>query len=518
MRKPWKLLALLALIFSLGCEGPAPSRPVELPGKSPGSGALNQAGEGKSYRFRWVKCDYGNLPVEIDCGQLTVPVDRLNQQAGKIRLAVTILRSQGSMRGNSTPTADPLLVIAGEPGSAATLDVQYWLENPLLKEHDIILMDLRGTGKSDPSLNCTEIKEPGDANNSKVVSACRQRLEGKSIDLKQYTSAQSAADLNDLQQALGYQKWDVLGVSYGARVALTLLRDYPRGVRSLVLDSVYPPEVNIFEEQAVNEAQAIQDFFTGCHQDPQCQYGYPDLEQVYEALIASLDEDPRQVMVADPHTGEARMITLDGEQMTQLIVQALNSPETLARIPYLIYETHYGNDHAVAGLMFPASGGLAGGSATQDKDKQRAFAEGAFYSVLCAEELPFNNRGAAEAAVRQSGLPLAKRLFNQVESIFEHCQDWKITKAGEIETQPVNSPVPTLLLAGEYDPFTPPRWAEKAAQGLSGSQVLKFPGVGHLVLNLGSCPQDIVAAFLANPDEPLDTTCINDLQVEYWLP
>jgi pimeloyl-ACP methyl ester carboxylesterase len=518
MRRSWKPLALLTLLVCFGCESLAPSRPAELPGKSAGTGAQNQASEGKSYRFRWVKCDYGNLPVEIDCGQLTVPVDRADPQSGKARLAVTILRSQGGPGGNNPSTAEPLLVIAGEPGSAATLDVQYWLENPLLKERDIILMDLRGTGKSEPSLNCTEIKQPDDAGNSKLVSACRQRLEGKSIDIGQFNSAQSAADLDDLRQALGYEQWDVLGISYGARVALTLLRDYPLGVRSLVLDSVYPPEVNMFEEQAVNGAQAIQDFFTGCHQDPQCQYDYPDLEQVYEALIASLDEEPRQVMVADPLTGEARMITLDGEQMTQLIVQALNSPETLARIPYLIYETHYGNDHAVAGLMFPASGGPTGGTATQDKDKPRAFAEGAFYSVLCAEELPFNNRGAAEAAVRQSGLPPAKLLFNQVESIFQRCQDWKITKAGEIETQAVSSPVPALLLAGEYDPYTPPRWAEQASQGLLDSQVLEFPGAGHSVLSLGACPQDIVAAFLAHPDQPLDTTCINDLQVEYWLP
>jgi pimeloyl-ACP methyl ester carboxylesterase len=518
MRKPWKLLALLALLISLGCEGQAPTRPAVLPGKSAGSGPQNQASEGKSYRFRWVKCDYGNLPVEIDCGYLTIPADHADPQSGKVRLAVTILRSQSSPGGNSTPTAEPLLVIAGEPGSAATLDVQYWLENPLLKERDIILVDLRGTGKSEPSLNCTEIKEPGDDSNSKLVSACRQRLERKSIDLGQFTSAQSAADLDDLRQALGYAQWDVLGISYGARVALTLLRDYPEGVRSLVLDSVFPLEVNIFEEQAVNGARAIQDFFTGCHQDPQCQYGYPDLEQVYEALIAALDDDPRQVMVADPRTGEARMIRLDGEQMMQLIIQALNSPETLARIPYLIYETHYGNDHAVAGLMFPASGGPAGGSTTQDPDEPRAFAEGAYYSVLCAEELPFNNRGAAEAAVRQSGLPLAKLLFSQVESVFERCQDWKVAQAGEIENQAASSPVPALLLAGEYDPFTPSRWAEQAARGLPDSQVLEFPGAGHSVLSLGTCPQGIVAAFFANPDQPLDTACINDLQVEYWLP
>ena len=518
MRKSWKLLSLLALLFTLGCEGLAPSRALDLPGQSAQPGPQDQTGQGKAFRFRWVKCDYGNLPVEIDCGHLTVPVNRTDPQGGKTRLEVTILRSQGPSSGSSAPTAEPLLVLAGEPGSAATLDIQSWLENPLLKKRDLILVDLRGTGNSEPSLNCTEIDESGDLSNSKEVSACRRRLEGKSIDLGQFTSAQSAADLDDLRQALGYEKWDVLGISYGTRLALTLLRDHPQGVRSLVLDSVYPPEVNIFEEQAVNGARAIQDFFTGCHQDPECQYGYPDLEQVYDDLIASLDKDPRQVMVADPRTGEARMILLDGRQMTELIVEALNNPETLARIPYLIYETHYGNDHAVAGLMFPGSGSPAGGSAEQDKDERRAFAEGAFYSVLCAEEMPFNNRGLAEAAARQPDLPLARLLYGPVESLFDRCQDWKAPKAGQIETQPVSSAIPALILSGEYDPLTPPGWAEQAAQGLSGSRVLEFPAAGHSVLSLGDCPLEIVGEFLDNPSGPLDTACINDLQVEYWLP
>lgn len=517
MRHLWKVFTLLALLVGSGCGSLSPPQAGNSQPRSEASEAMSQGKPGKSSRFRWVKCEYGNLPVEIDCGQLTVPVNRANPEAGRIRLAVTILRSGGGAEAGGRPALDPVLILAGQPGSAATLNVQDWLENPILKNRDLILMDLRGTGKSQENLNCPEVEKniPGDLN---ALQDCRRRLEHEGYALEQYTSAQTAADLNDLRQALGYESWNVLGISYGTRVALTLLRDYPQGVRSVVLDSTYPLEVNTQEEQAINAAQAIQDLFSGCHQDPQCAYGYPDLEQVFSNLIDSLDQDPKQISVADPRTGEIVEVSLDGDRMAGLIQEALNTPETLARIPYIIYETQYGNAHAIAGLMFPSSGSQAVPSPQDAKAAQRLFTEGANYSVLCAEEVGFNKPNLAKAAVRESGLPLAEHLYWQVEQTFERCQTWNSKTADEIENQAVASPIPALILSGEYDPLTPTRWARLAAQNLPDSDVLVFPAVGHTVHNLGECPQKIVADFFANPVDPPDTACIEDLKVEYWLP
>jgi pimeloyl-ACP methyl ester carboxylesterase len=507
-------LILLALLLISGCGAFPPSRAVNIPRAAEETNQQRQNPPGRGYRFRWVKCEYGNLPVEIDCGYLNVPVDRTDPRSPRIRLAVTILRARG---GGMSAAPDPVLILSGQPGSAATFDIREWLESPLLDERDIILMDLRGTGKSQPNLNCPEFEEgnPGDV---KALQACRKRLEREHIVLDQYTSAQSAADLNDLRQALGYESWNVLGISYGTRVALTLLRDFPEGIRSVVLDSVYPLEVNIFEEQAVNAAQAIQAFFTACHQDAQCAFTYPDLEQVFGDLLISLDKNPRPVMVADPRTGEIQMVALDGNRMASLIMEALNTPETLARIPYLIYETQYGNDHAIAGLMFPSSYNGAALTPEQAKEIRRAFAEGAYYSLICAEEAAFNDLKAAESAARESGSPLAERFYSEVRTLFERCQAWNVKAAESIETQAIASPVPALLLSGEYDPLTPPHWAQIAAHGLPDSKMLVFPATGHHVLNLGACPQGIVAEFIANPVAPIDDSCINDLQVEYWLP
>jgi pimeloyl-ACP methyl ester carboxylesterase len=105
--------------------------------------------------------------------------------------------------------------------------------------------------------------------------------------------------------------------------------------------------------------------------------------------------------------------------------------------------------------------------------------------VLCAEEVGFNNPTVAKAAVRASDLPLAEHLYSLVEQIFDRCQVWNVKTTGEIENQAVASPIPALILSGEYDPITPTRWARLAAQNLPDSDVLVFPAVGHTVLDLG---------------------------------
>jgi pimeloyl-ACP methyl ester carboxylesterase len=168
--------------------------------------------------------------------------------------------------------------------------------------------------------------------------------------------------------------------------------------------------------------------------------------------------------------------------------------------------------------MFPSSGNQAVPNPPGSKAEQRAFTEGAYYSVLCGEEVGFNKPGVAKAAVRESGLPLAEHLYWQVEQIFERCQIWNVNTADEIENQAVASPIPALILSGEYDPVTPTRWARLIAQNMPDSDVLVFPAVGHTVLNLGACPQNIVADFFANPVNPPDAACMEKLKVEYWLP
>ncbi|MDI6696471.1 MAG: alpha/beta hydrolase [Anaerolineales bacterium] len=464
-------------------------------------------------KFKWVKCPYGNLPIEIDCGYLVVPANHFNPQDGKIRLPVTILRSKGN-----DEAAEALVYLAGGPGSSAMDDIQAWLDQPYLKDRDLILFDQRGSGKAEPSLNCYEVEKSTPKDRSKAIQQCYKRLKGQGIDLNVYNSAQSAADLNALRNVLNYESWDLLGVSYGTRLALTMLRDFPQGIRSVILDSVYPLEVNAYEERAVNGARAIETLFHHCAEDESCAHAYPDLPQVFEDLLITLDNNPSEVKVTSPLSGEEVRITLNGSKMASLVFEALYHPETIARIPYVIYEAQYGYREAIAGLMFPQSQ-EGRRSLIQSRVSNRLYAsEGSFFSVECNEEVRFNSLTKAESAIKESKLMLARYLFSDVRSIFEFCQIWDSGIAREVENQPVTSTIPALIFAGEYDPATPPTWGEQVARNLSNSYYYLFPAAGHAVIDSGECPSLMIAEFLANPTTPPPATCLQDQDINFWTP
>jgi pimeloyl-ACP methyl ester carboxylesterase len=508
MKYFWNLIAVLVAFALIGV--------------SAGCGQVSQRNETVAdstslqnplVKFKWIKCPYGNLPVEIDCGYLVVPVNHFNPQEGKIRLPVTILRSR-----SNNPASEALVYLAGGPEGSATDDIQSWLKLPYLKDRDLILMDQRGSGKAEPSLNCYEVEKSIPSNHSKAIQQCYKRLKQQGVDLSVYTSAQSAADFNALRSVLDYTSWDLLGVSYGTRLALTILRDYPQGIRSVILDSVYPLEVNAYEEQAVNGARAIETLFHHCAEDEGCAHAYPDLPQVFEDLLIALDNNPSEVTVTSPLSGEEVFLTLNGSMMASLVFEALYHPETIARIPYVIYEVQYGYREAIAGLMFPQSKEDHRGLIQSQISNGASTSEGLFFSIECNEEVRFNSLTKAESAVKGSNLMLARYLLSDVRSIFEICQMWDSGAAPEIENQPVISDIPALVLAGEYDPLTPPTWGEQTAQNLLNSYYFLFPAAGHAVIDSGECPSLLIAEFLANPTTPPQATCLQDQKINFWLP
>ena len=168
-----------------------------------------------------------DLPGVV-CGYLTVPEDRGDPMGNQVELAVAIIESQ-----SANPLPDPVIYLEGGPGGAALLGIESLLDHPLLADRDLIMFDQRGTGFSVPSLNCYELEEDEGEN---AVQACRDRLLDEGVNLDAYNTAATAADVNDLRLALGYEQVNLLGVSYGTKAALTTLRDFPTVIRSVVVD------------------------------------------------------------------------------------------------------------------------------------------------------------------------------------------------------------------------------------------------------------------------------------------
>ncbi len=148
--------------------------------------------------------------------------------------------------------------------------------------------------------------------------------------------------MNDLRIALGYAEWNLYGVSYGTRLAQTVMRDFPEGVRSVILDSVYPPQVDGYAEMAVNAERAFNLLFDRCSADSKCNAAYPELKTVFYDTVAQLDANPTTLTLVRPKTGQAYEAVINGDHLITIIFSLLYQTDALPYLPNLIYDLHEG--------------------------------------------------------------------------------------------------------------------------------------------------------------------------------
>lgn len=446
---------------------------------------------------------------DVECGWLTVPENRDDVDNGRtIRLHVAIFASE-----SENPAPDPIIYLEGGPGGDALEIVPLVFEMrfaPFLADHTFIMFDQRGTGYSEPSLACPEVTElafetldddltveEGQALQLGALTECRDRLVAEGVDLTAYNSAENAADVADLRRALGYDEWNLYGISYGTRLAQTIVRDYPQGVRSVILDSTYPLAANLQVETVFNADRAFSVFFAGCADDPDCAATYPDLEQVFADLVAQLNAEPITIQVFNLSDGQQYDALINGDVMVSVLFQALYSAEVTPVMPKLIYDVRDGRTTDLSTIF---SSFLA---------QQEFFSQGMQLSVQCHEEISFSTPGEVLHAPNFPYLdPVFEASAVTGQFGFAVCNLWQAGQAEAIENEPVTSDVPTLILAGEYDPITPPSWGQDVGERFSNSYYFEFPGIGHGASVSGDCPLGVTLDFLEDPTEQPDTVCL----------
>ncbi|MBN1584103.1 MAG: alpha/beta fold hydrolase [Anaerolineae bacterium] len=479
-----------------------------------GSVAIDRPG------FEPTKCPAEILPgYAIECGAVTVPEDHARPNGESIRLAVAIVHSV-----STNPAPDPVLFIAGGPGGRTLDSLSFWLDymNPLLAKRDLIFFDQRGTGYSEPALVCPEIDprvtDPLQAySHVEPIIACRERLESMGIDLDAYNSVQNAADIAALRRALGYERWNLYGVSYGSRVALTVLRNHPQGVRAAILDAITPVEADLLLDDPAYARDALQTLFAACRDDLVCRMAYPDLERVYAETVYTLSADPISLEIVHPKTGESRIELVNGRTFNGFVVGSLAMPET-SGVPGLIYEVGSGNlESIVANLE------SAWESATEEERKAQArgsaarAAVGLQLAVLCNEEAPFV--APAEMDAMLTAYPADIHFFSTFDSaLYGACRAWGGGAADPRENEPVGSDIPALVMAGEYDAARSVAAARLAAEKLSNGMVVVFPGAGHSTVLAGACPLAVMGSFLGDPTSTPDTDCIVRMERPQFYP
>lgn len=506
------LAAAMACSLGSACDGDGPPTPTATPTITPTATVtptetpIPTPTVPPRDRYQSAPCAF-EVPAgeTADCGYLTVAEHRQRPHEGEIRLHVAVFRSH-----SSAPAPDPVVYLEGGPGGSSLELVPFVFEDwyePFLEERDLVLFDQRGVGYSEPALDCPEVRDALErairedlraAQSADLgVSAhraCRDRLAGEGVALDAYNSKESAADLEELRQALGYEKWNVFGISYGTKLALTYMRDFPQGVRSVVLDSTYPLQVDGSAEFVPNVRRAFEKLFAGCAAHPDCGPRYPNLERALFEAARRLNATPASVAVIDVETGEPLFeASVTGDELLVTVFQALYSEDLIRDLPLGIALAEEGNYNFVGYML-----GIA-------LFNEQFFSPGMHVSVQCNEEVSFSSRATVEASARP--YPALKD-FVEGDPTFGICGAWGAGKAAPEENRAVTSTVPTLIFAGEYDPITPPAWGRLVNDDLESSFFFEFPGVGHGAMNAGDCPSSIAFAFLRRPAVQPDASCI----------
>ncbi len=430
------------------------------------------------------------LLPRLRCGTVGVPRDYDDFSAGRFKLAVVVVKSA------QQPVApEPVVYISGGPGSPLTIHADYQASHPYAPGRDLILVDQRGTGRSEPDL-CPELNgklldaavdvaidaaEAVQASRRAVYAACRDEAAARGLDLRDFGTTVTVKDFEWVRRALGVARWNVYGESYGTTVAMMLVAQHPDTVRSVVLDSVYPPDP-LIPLRSIKVAEARDAFFAACDRDEACAAAFPDLAGLYRETLDQLGRAPSMVPAPPRLRRPEGRLPLTASLFEVLVGRLLYYPNAYPGLPRLIAAVHDGD------------AGDIGAAFASELAAAEQLNMGAHTAVECRDRPLYRNPLAAEAGA------LDRMVLHGI------CEGW--SEIGPPPVIPIGSGVPTLVLAGEFDPVAGLSLSRQVAE-LIGPRArwVGFPLIGHNVRHFSSCAATIVAEFISDPARPLDTSC-----------
>ncbi|HBL26655.1 MAG TPA: alpha/beta hydrolase [Acidobacteria bacterium] len=431
-------------------------------------------------------CHLKDFEEEVRCGVLEVPEDRQTRTGRTIELHVAVLPA---VRPESAP--DPLFILAGGPGQGARnygRFVQAAFKD-VRRTRDVVLVDVRGTGASNP-LDCA----PRDplallGGGALDLAPCLASLPG---DPRFYTTEPIADDLDDVRAALGYRQINLWGGSYGTRTALVYARRHAANVRTLVLDGAVPFEITLPLYNAQGAQRALDRLVADCATDPVCHRAFPRLAEEIQAVLARLGRTPARVSLRHPRTGRPMELTLSRSAFASGLRGVLYVPEHASLVPYMVHAAAQGDFAPFAALSLETAAWST-----------ETMSLGMTLSVLCAEDVPRISDAAAARAVGGTFLG-----GSEIDTWRQMCSRWpRGPLPAEVDrVRPL--PLPALILSGDLDPVTPPRWGEVMQRHFPGARHVVVPGTGHNTSTAG-CVPDLIARFIADGNAAgLDASCV----------
>ncbi len=593
---------------------------------------------------------------QVECGSMQVPENWSEPTGRQIEITYVVLKSS-----NPNPKPDPILYLEGGPGGSALMGIDAYageIFDDMREDRDIILFDQRGTqfssplkcsiltvddlfglgsgsGASSDSIDLTESYDEDQLMQDARLAVgadtrrCVHEITSTGVDLRQYNSVASANDAVALMNALGHRTYNVYGISYGTRLALVMMRDHPNaGMRSVVLDSSFPPEIPGFERFVTEAHEVVMQLFSDCKLDPVCNNAYPNLKERFKTLLRNAEITPIQgndgttvtavdlvdvISSISSYTASAAYIPLMISELEQGITTTYNSivSGSIVGDDESIGDDEVTSDESSSETEPPPAAAAVPGSAQPDADavaqaqaflravQERAtqlspddsdtvltlltwldkvprtresltefvdkgfaspdqatnrdvlhglidamsddgvaqvfelmeesvdiidiytigLSQPVFNSVECNEEAPFENFSNVIKNAEALEIPeLAYGTISFMAQQFATCELWPSGRAREIESRPVVSDIPTLIMAGNYDFQTPISWNRSAFVNLSNSYYVQFPASGHGVIAQSQCAKDVAREFIDTPFKQPDSGCTADLWPIWAMP
>jgi pimeloyl-ACP methyl ester carboxylesterase len=454
--------------------------------------------------FSETACDLPNLsqPVRarLRCGTVSVPRNYGDQGAGIFKLAVVVVRS-----AEQPSLPDPVVYINGGPGSPLTIYADHQAQIPYAPRRDLILVDQRGTGRSEPGLcpdlngrllkaNIAVAAQPTNealARRKAAYMACQDESIAHGIDLGDFGTEVTAQDFEWVRRALGVKRWNLYGESYGTTVAMTLTAMHPDTVRSAVLDSIYPPEPTPLWSSIV--AGARDAFFASCARDGACSSAFPDLANSYRQALERLGKNPLSVIVPPQLRRPENRVELTASLFEALIANLIYYPSFYPNLPRLIERVRDGDGDGLGAVLAAVMVGRAAGSI------------GTNAAVECRDRAHYRDRLSEGASVLDLML------------LYGICDTW--SPLGPAPVVPADTDVPTLVLAGEFDPVAGPDLSRQVAQLIGrNSHWVEVALAGHNVRAFSPCGAKIAAGFIDQPMLKPDISCADRTAPIGFLP
>lgn len=429
------------------------------------------------------------------CGAVEVWENRAARTGRRLTIRFAVLPATG------TATRDPLVLLAGGPGQPA-IALGGAMSDPvraLRDTRDILLVDLRGTGTSNP-LDCrlygpSTAEFTGPFYPPERVRECAREL-GVRADVGRYTTDQAVDDLDDVRAALGYGRLNLYGTSYGTRTALVYMRRHPDHVRSAVLHGVAHTGYRMPERLARDAQRTVEAAIADCEREAPCNAAFPGLRGDLRTIVERLRRGPAEVTVIDPATGDPVPLAFSHGLFAEGLRYMMYTAATTALIPAVLHQGARGDLAPAAELALRSRRNLV-----------NAMSTGLFLSVTCAEDVPFVDRDQAARAAGGTFMG-ESRLRDQAAA----CAEWPVRPVDPAFLEPVRSDAPVLVISGQYDPATPPERGEEALRTLPNGRHLVIPGAGHgLSGSVGAreCVPGLIAGFIRAADaKGLDASCV----------